>query len=262
MTGMFCEIGAQFYTVREHCKTLDSLDASMAKVAAIGYKSVQISGIGDFSAADIRATADKHGLSIVITHTNPDMIRHRTDEVIENHKTLGAGYIGIGSMPGHYRGSADGVRGFIADYAPAVEKIKAAGMKFMYHNHSFEFERYGGQSVFDLLIEGFDPQAVGFTLDTYWIAHGGGDPAAWLRKLRGRIDTIHFKDLAIAAGKQQMAEVMEGNLNWSAIFDACAESGVKWAFVEQDDCYGRDPFECLRTSLSNLMKARRSYSHM
>lgn len=37
-------IGAQFYTLREFCKDLDSFALSLRKVADIGYTTVQISG--------------------------------------------------------------------------------------------------------------------------------------------------------------------------------------------------------------------------
>ncbi|MDR2569543.1 MAG: hypothetical protein LBD23_04495 [Oscillospiraceae bacterium] len=46
---------------------------------------------------------------------------------------------------------------------------------------------------------------------------------------------------------------MEGNLNWPGIIDAAKFAGVKSAMVEQDDCYGTDPFDCLRTSYENWM---------
>ncbi len=34
-----------------------------------------------------------------------------------------------------------------------------------------------------------------FEIDTYWITHGGGDPAAWIDKVAGRIPCVHFKDM-------------------------------------------------------------------
>ena len=37
-------IGAQFYTLRNFCKTLDDFSETLKKVADIGYTSVQISG--------------------------------------------------------------------------------------------------------------------------------------------------------------------------------------------------------------------------
>ena len=246
------KIGAQMYTLRELCQTPASFDESLRRVAAIGYKTVQISGSGDFGAEAIRASADRHGLQIILTHTAPRRIRDDTAAVVEAHRIMGAGYVGIGMMPDEYQSGAEGADRFIADYTPAAEMIAAAGMKFMYHNHSFEFERYGGVSVFDRLIAGFAPELMGFTLDTYWIAHGGGDPAFWLKKLSGRVDTVHIKDMKIVGREQRMGEVLEGNLNWEAIFGAAKQAGVKWAFVEQDDCYGEDPFCCLETSYRNV----------
>ena len=109
--------------------------------------------------------------------------------------------------------------------------------------------------LYDALIDGFDRDAVGFTLDTFWVQAGGGDSAWWLEKLAGRVDTIHFKDMAMLGGKRVMMEVMEGNLNWPAIFKACETAGVRWTFIEQDDCNGKDPFACLKTSYDNLAKA-------
>ena len=37
-------IGAQLYTVREHCTTLEDFALTLRKVADIGYRTVQISG--------------------------------------------------------------------------------------------------------------------------------------------------------------------------------------------------------------------------
>ncbi len=50
---------------------------------------------------------------------------------------------------------------------------------------------------------------------------------------------------------QAMAEIGEGNMNFAAILQACARSGVEWYAVEQDICQ-RDPFESLAISYRNL----------
>ena len=59
--------------------------------------------------------------------------------------------------------------------------------------------------------------------------------------------TVRGKD-----GKVRMAEVGEGNLNWSAILKAASDGGVEYVLVEQDQCYERDPFDSLAISLRNL----------
>jgi len=249
-------IGAQLYTVREFTQTAEDFAATIKKVADIGYKYVQISAIGPaISAQEVADTCKSNGLTIAITHTNPARIKDETEAVIAEHRIMGTSYIGIGAMPQGYERNAQGVRQFIADFTPAAEKIHAAGMTLMYHNHDFEFEKYDGKLMMDYLVEEFPK--IGFTLDTYWVQAGGADPAAWLKKLSGRVNVVHYKDMAWAGGKQLMAEVLEGNLNWERIFEASRAAGVKYAMVEQDDCYGADPFQCLKTSYDNLKGAMR-----
>ena len=56
-------IGAQYYTIRNFCKTLEEFDESCKKVSEIRYKVVQLSGIGDFTGAEVKAVLDKYGLT-------------------------------------------------------------------------------------------------------------------------------------------------------------------------------------------------------
>lgn len=141
---------------------------------------------------------------------------------------------------------------FVRDFSPVIEKIKAAGLQFGYHNHDREFAKLAnGQLFLDTLCERFAPDECAFILDTYWVQAGGCDPAAWLRKLNGRIKCIHFKDMVFSTEEQKVhfAPIGEGNLNWESIFAAVRECDVDYAFVEQDSCYGEDPFDCLEKSL-------------
>ena len=78
---------------------------------------------------------------------------------------------------------------------------------------------------------------------------GGGDPAQWLEKLSGRVPVIHLKDYAYG---RQMAVVGEGNINFGRVFEKAEAAGTQFMLVEQDDCHGEDPFECLRRSYEYL----------
>lgn len=248
------KIGAQLYTVRAFTQNEHDFAETIRKVAGIGYQYVQISAVGPIPAQTLADICAAQGVSIVVTHTNPARIKDDTEAVIAEHKIMGAGYVGIGSMPGEYRAGADGAARFVEDYKKAAVQLNAAGLKLMYHNHDFEFEKFDGKYVLEYLIDGFSPSELGFILDTYWVQAAGGDPAAWLRRLAGRVDVIHVKDMCMHQGERRMCEVMEGNLNWPAIYAACDAARTGWAMVEQDDCYGADPFECLRVSFQNLKK--------
>ena len=84
------------------------------------------------------------------------------------------------------------------------------------------------------------------------MAHGGADPAAWLRRLSGRVPSIHVKDMTINAKREhKMCEVGAGNLNWPEILKAAKEAGVEHYIVERD-AGDLDPFESLAISLRNL----------
>ena len=86
-------------------------------------------------------------------------------------------------------------------------------------------------------------------MDTYWVQVGGGDPAQWLEKLAGRIPVIHLKDCGYA---KRMEVIGEGNINFDRVFEKAEAGGTKVMFVEQDDCNGENPFDCLRRSYENL----------
>jgi len=254
LEGFGLKIGAQLYTVRDVCKTIDGLDMAMKKVAEIGYKYVQLSPWREFGAQKIRELADKYGLEIIVTHYPPQKLLENPKEAMEAHKILGTNKIGIGAMPDVYRENRETVLKFINDYRPAIDEISKNGFKFMYHNHEFEYEKLDGKLMIDYLLEAFPPEQMGVLLDLFWVQAGGADPAEWIVKLKGRVETIHFKDYAIVNKQRKTYEVMEGNMNWKAIFEACKQADVEWAFVEQDDCNGRDVFDCLKTSFNNLSK--------
>jgi len=248
-------VAAQLYTVREFTKTSQDFAASMKKIREIGYTAVQVSGIGPIPDAEVKQVADDLGLKIVITHISYEKLWNDIDSVIEQHKLWNCKNVAIGSMPKEYRTGEDGFKRFAAEASKVGEKLYQAGLTFSYHNHSFEFVRFGKRTGLDIVYEESDPRFLQAEIDTYWVQHGGGDPAAWIRRMKNRMPVVHFKDMVIVVdetgSRQIMAEIGEGNLNWPAIITACQEAGVEWYAVEQDICQ-RDPFESLRISYQNL----------
>lgn len=244
--------GAQFFTIRDFCKTPEDLALSLKKVADIGYTTVQLSGVCAYDPAWMDEQLKMNGLKCVITHYNPDKIADETEKTVADHKAYGCKHIGIGSVPGGLNGRADYDR-FLQRFLPAARYIKEQGGLFMFHNHFMEFEKdENGVTYMEHMMRDFAPDEMGFTLDTYWVQYSGADPAAWLRKLSGRVPCIHLKDMAIVGGKQCMAVVGEGNINFDSVLCEAEKAGTEYLLVEQDDCYGEDPFACLKRSYENL----------
>lgn len=246
------EIGAQLYTVRDFCKTLDDFDETLKRIADIGFRNVQVSGTCDYEAQWLKERLEKYGLNCVLTHINAEKLRDKTEEVITAHDAFKCKYVGIGGYNFGDTPCASDIKKFINEYKETVVKLKESGKYFMYHNHDREFRKVDGKLIFDSLAEGFSKDEMGFTLDTFWVQAGGGDAADWLEKLNGRVPCIHLKDFAFGT---KMAVLGEGNINFERIFAKAERAGTKYMLVEQDDCYGENPFDCLKRSYDYL-KAR------
>ena len=244
-------IGAQLYTVRDYTQTLEDFENTIKKVRDIGYKSVQLSAIGNFEASKIKEICDKYGVIPACTHRSWQEYTENIDWSIDFHKALGCKIAGLGSYPNIWGGieKEDMIKS-VEIMNDIYDKFSANGMTFAYHNHHIEFMKIDGQFIMDYFLEKgkFD-----FIVDVYWLAYAGINPADYIRKMGKRATVIHFKDMNIIPGEKshQMAEVMEGNLDWDSIIKASKEAGAEWAMVEQDICQ-RDPFESLAISYNNL----------
>ncbi len=246
------KLGAQLFTVRQFTQTLDDFAETLKKTADIGYKVVQVSGTCPFDAEWLKEQLDKNGLECAITHTAQPKIYGETEKTIADHKIFGCNYIGIGSLGELYR-HMDASEAFKEIYTEPARKIKDASMKLMYHNHGYEFIKTNGVTFLERLANSFTPDELGFTLDSYWVQYAGADPAEWVKKLSGRVDCVHAKDMKFTPDmKHEMAYVGEGNINFDRFLSACEDAGTKYVLVEQDDCQDRDPFFCLKKSYEYL----------
>ena len=242
------KIGAQLYTVRDYCRDLDSFAETLKKIADIGYPTVQVSGTCGYEGAWLRDRLKETGLQCVLTHNSPKDIVENTDALIAKHDEFDCQYVGLGAF-GFNDQPGQTWDDFIRDFKPAARRLAEGGKYFMYHNHAHEFQKWDGKLLFDRLIEAMTPDEMGVTVDTFWVQVGGGAPAWWLEKLSGRIPCIHLKDYAF---DRKMAVVGEGNLNFDRIFEKAEAGGTQYMLVEQDDCNGEDPFDCLRRSYDYL----------
>ena len=245
-------VGAQLYSVRAFTKDMPGVVESLKKVAKAGYTAVQLSGFGPVDYREVARAVRDAGLSAVSTHESWDRFMKDLDRLIEEHKAYECVHLAIGGLPKEYF-TADGVKRFVDELQPVAARLAKEGMDFSYHNHNHELVKHGGRRWLDMLYEQASARMLKAEIDTYWITAGGGDPAAWVRQCAGREPLLHLKDMIITPEREQrFAEIGEGNLNWPAILAAAEEGGVEYLLVEQDNCYGRDPFESLAISYRNL----------
>ncbi len=245
------KISAQLFTLRNYTKTLGEFKDTLYKVKKLGYKSFQHSGAGPMDPGDIKNCLDETGMIMSATHTSALRLKNDIKGVIKEHHLWNCEFVGIGMMPEEYQNNYDGIVRFAHEYNEIGRILKKEGLRLIYHNHNFEFQKYNDKLIMDILMEETDPNSFEFEIDTYWVQAGGGDPVDWIYKLDGRMGYIHFKDMAMSGRDQIFAPVGEGNLNWEKIITACEETAVEWCAVEQDVCEISE-FDCLGQSYDNL----------
>ena len=250
------ELGAQLYTLRDYTTNLQDFAETLKKVADIGYRTVQVSGACEYRPEWLKEQLQKNGLRCILTHSDPETMRQDPLKAVEEHKAFDCKYIGIGCIPNGWLDFKKAYMSFAEQFIPVAKIFREQGSLLMYHNHDIEFARSDdGRIYLERMAEDFAPDEMGFTLDTYWVQAGGGDPAYWIKKLSGRVPCIHLKDMTYDNGGMRMAPVGAGNMNFDTILLACEQAGAEYLLVEQDDCYDKNPFDCLELSYKNL-KAR------
>jgi sugar phosphate isomerase/epimerase len=249
------KIALNLYSVRRTCTDEAGLDSTLGKVKAAGYPAVQVSGVGPIPPRTIRRLLDKHGLACCACHEQLSVLRSDLPGIVEKLKALDCTFTALGS-PGAENVTAARLPGLTSELDEYGRRFAAAGVRFGYHNHAFEFERIDGRLALELLFAKTDPRHLAAEIDTYWVQYGGGDPVDWVYRVKGRMPAVHLKDYAVSANVPHYAEVGHGNLDMGRILAACRETGVEWYIVEQDEPLpsGRDIFESVALSYEFLAK--------
>ena len=203
---------------------------------------------------------------------NPDDFK----KMVADAKALNCDMMRIGMLPFTCMGSYEKAVEFAKEAEKYAVMLKEEGIDLYYHNHHVEFTRYNGELLLDIMRE--HAPHLGFELDIHWIHRGGMDPIKFIKKYAGSVRLLHLKDYRIGELKVpegglnltdraqvaafmaqftanvEFAEVGEGTLDIAGCIEAGLESGAEFFLVEQDNCYGRDPIDCLKTSRENLIK--------
>lgn len=240
-------IGLQLYTVR-HALEKD-FEGTIARVAATGYKEVELAGYFGRAPRDLRALLDHHGLSAPSAHVSlaPDQWR----AALEAAPIVGHRYLVIAWIPPEERRTLDDYKRAAERLTRAAADAHAAGLRFAYHNHDFEFQPLEGQLPYDVLLAGTDPTLVQLEMDLYWTVKGGQDPLAYFARWPGRFPMVHVKDGG-PPPERRIVDVGSGTIDFRRIFAHADQAGIRHYFVEHDE--PSDPFASIRASYGYLKR--------
>lgn len=238
--------GLQLYTIRDRLQA--DYAGTLARVAEIGYREVEtyFNFFGN-TPMQVRRMLDASGLRAPSGHYSVPGLRDRLEEIIDVARTLGHEHV-VCAHPNplphatldDYRALADLLNRF-------GSRVRAAGLRFAYHNHGFDLALVEGQAPMVLLLDRVDPTYVEAQLDLYWAVHAGYDPIAFLDRYRGRVSAVHIKDLG---PNREMVDVGDGVIDFSRILAHAFSTGVRHAFVEHG------------TATDTVESAERSYRYL
>lgn len=263
---MSVKIGLQLYSVRNTLAkdpwgTLARIaDAGFTRLEAANHNARNDPGVGfNVEAGEFRTRLAALGLSTVGCHINPldlEILPRALDYQVE----LGNTQFGC-DIEFYPYGDMEYVKRRSDVFNQVGRLAKERGMRFYYHNHYQEFQKFGDEYVYDLVLGYTDPDLVKVEMDTYWVYRGGQDPVEWMQKYADRIVLLHQKDFpdnapqplnmfdgVVSAGdnidrnlfsttkdKRCFTEIGTGILPIQAIIDAAAGlPNLDYMILEQD----------------------------
>ena len=226
------KIGLQMYSMRKF--TEKDLIAALKDVASIGVKGIEFAGYFGHSAKELKAKLAEFGLQPAGSHIGWDNFKDNLDATIAYSAELGEPYMICPSIPAEMCNSASAWLKTAELFSAVGEKVAAAGMKFCYHNHSFEFEEFEGKYGLDILFDNVDPRYVRMELDTCWCDVTGKLKAAeYMRKRAAHLELLHIKEIT-AIGNPAAKIIGQGAMDFKTICAVGKELGVAWYTIEHE----------------------------
>ena len=254
----------------------------LQRLADLDVNAVEVSQIpmNEANTADLERGVRELGIEVgalsVALKPGPtatgDNLEEHFDKIVADCHRLGTRYVRIGMMPFTAMVSKAACEAWAAECEPAAQRLAAEGITLCYHNHHVDLAQFDGERIFDI-VRRVAPSLY-FEVDLHWVQRGGMAPLDMLAAYSGVCKLIHVKDFRVVPVSQstidkmasgdfaggfseflnlaQFAEVGHGNMNWPALLPAAIDAGAEFFFIEQDDTYGRDPFDCIADSRAYL----------
>lgn len=276
-------IGLQLYSLGD--EPSKDLGGTLARVAGMGYRDIELPSLLGKTAAELKTAADKVGLKYSCLHLPISplfggsglSLADPAQQVADAAHALGIKNIVVpiqlipeGFMPKPGESFQTAIANAMAAAGADIWKRTAAalnekaaalkphGIKLGYHNHNIEFAPVGDTTGWGILMREIDPTLVSLELDIGWIAAAGLDPVAFLGKHKGRVRQLHVKDVK-ATTKTNFAlgmdptQIGDGKLDWAKILPAAYKAGVRNFYVEQEPPFAMPRMDAIKRSYDYLV---------
>ncbi len=265
-------LGVNLNTVRAQlaASPKDTLQA----IAGMGYKSVELNRADLHTLLPIckdfgLAVPSAHFEYAVVTNEwanyggSPPRKGYNLSAALTEAKKAGLEYMVIPSVAPRERGGMGMYLRLAQNLNKAGQQAKKMGLKLAYHNHSFEFRKFGQHTGFEILMNNLEQELVSIQLEPFWVVIGNQDPVPLLRKYAHHIRLIHLKDMRQYTNPtfddnvppEAFRALGTGVMDLALTMHSAHNAGVAHYFVEMEQFTG-DPMEGLRESYEYLQKMK------
>jgi len=263
-------LGLQLYSVRDDMKK-DPI-GTLTQLANMGYKNVEHANYINrkfygYTAAEFKKILDDLGLKMPSGHTVMGKNHWNAEKkefsdswkyTIEDAGYMGQKYVISPSMEESMRKTYDDMLRYMEVFNKCGELCQKMGMKFGYHNHSFEFsEKLNDIKVFDIMMKNMDPKLVIMQLDIGNMYIAGAKALDILGQYPGRFEMLHVKDeIAVnTPEKYESAILGKGIIPAKEAIDLGRKIGGTTVFIiEQESYQTGTPLECMKENLEVMKK--------
>jgi sugar phosphate isomerase/epimerase len=240
-SGFKGKLGLQLYSLR--AQFAKDVPGTLDKVRDMGFKYVETAGTYGLSPEKFKKELDARGLVVVSAHLSYDKFRDDAEGAVREAKALGVKYAGCAGITRKGAFTEKVCREAAKVFNKAGEVLAKHGIKFFYHTHGFEFQPYGSENLFDLLLAETKPEFVTYEMDVFWVVHGGQNPVSLFEKYKDRFALVHLKDMKIGTpinlltGSSDVSNDVAmgtGQIQYRRILPAAAKASVKWYFIEDE----------------------------
>lgn len=195
------KVGIQLFSVRNSLKA-DPV-GTFRKVAQMGYRYWEICAFNpdspynyglDLPVEEGKALLQELGVKVVGSHITEENMREDAylSAFFDYQAAIGCENPGVAAI-------------FARDTAEIIAKCRLInkcgqmcrerGMRFHYHTHFHDYQKFDGKEMLDIIMENTDPALVNLEIDTFWTVRGGEDPVRKIEQYKDRIVFLHQKDL-------------------------------------------------------------------
>lgn len=220
-----------------------NVPATLDTIKALGISDMEFSNLFGKTAAELRKLLDERSMKCSSFGVGYPDLQNKLAEVGQNAKTLGAQFVRVAWVPHKGSFTPELAKQTVEDFNKFGKQLKDEyGLTFCYHNHGYEFEKFGDGTLFDYIVQNTDPQYVSFEMDILWTVFPGQDPVALLEKYPKRFKLMHLKDLRkgvvgnLSGGTPVENDVAlgTGQINLPAVLKAAQKAGVEHYYIEDE----------------------------